>query len=206
MSHLKSITYCENPLKKKSMNEIKKKIIELKKDMLYEKTLNDRLNEMDSLNSARTSFFTGNNTFRSDYLNEINNSTFRSEPFSTFKFDPMNKTVKSVRFDQENENKQSNDKNDHLTEKATAQRYKKLTEFVSQTSFKKEDQILNLSLPIAPTTPRSNDLSSMYSLNTSMKQYKSLESLNESSNFKFIQEYIFSKFCFHIYVHIQKFM
>ena len=87
------------------MSELKKKIIDLKKDMLYEKTLNDKLNDMDTLNSARTSLFTGNNTFRSDYLTDNNsnyNTTNRSEPLSTFKFDPLNKTVKSVRFDHEN--------------------------------------------------------------------------------------------------------
>ena len=161
------------------MKETKKRIIELKKDMLYEKTLNEKLNDIETLNSARTSHFTGFNTFRSDYTNE--NNTYRSENLSTFK------TIKSVRFDQENEKKDS-EKNDYLTDQATAQRYKKLTDFVNRTSAKKENEALNLSLPLAPT-PRSMDTLSMNSLSDVHKQFKSVESLNS----EFIKEYTFRK-------------
>lgn len=161
--------------------ETKKKIIELKKEMLYTKTLNDKLNDSDLMLPNNS------NTFRSDdYYLTLNS----------------NRTSKSVKFhddDDDNSNNNNNDENDntnnkqldYLTNKATTDRYKKLTDFVNQTTFRSENfkftDTLNLSLPI---TPRITEVTASSTSNVELrKQFKSLEALNETSSLKFIQEY-----------------
>lgn len=169
---------------KKNQNDLletKKKIIELKKEMLYNKTLSDKLNDSDLM------LLNNSNTFRTDdYYLTLNS----------------NRTSKSVKFHDEDDNNNNNDENDntnnkqldYLTNKATTDRYKKLTDFVNQTTFRSAENFkftdtLNLSLPI---TPRITEVTASSSTSSNIelhKQFKSLEALNETSSLKFIQEY-----------------
>lgn len=173
--------------KRKDIIEIKNKIIGLKKEMLYRKTLNEQISNIDTMNSARSEYF---NT--SIYDKDTNMNTFRSD-FSysefNFKLDTIKtNTSKSVRFDKDIENQnetESTDKLDYLTNKATNDRYKKLVDLVNKTKVKDNNSILNLSLPI---TPRSFDFSITTNMTEASKNFKSLESLNEQSNLEFIKE------------------
>ena len=188
-SHISIMHYDSSTKKKKNQNDLletKKKIIELKKEMLYTKTLNDKLVESDLISTNKLGSI-------NDYFNE----TYRSDYFSTL--NSTNRTTKSVKFNDTDINKENDNKQlDYLTNKATTDRYKKLTDFVNQTSFRSSDQnsfkltdTLNLSLP---PTPRINNNAELATLDL-QKQFKSLETLNETSSLKFIQEYYFY-YCF----------
>jgi len=209
------IKYFKNPKRNNQLLELRKKIIELKKDMLYSKTLHDKLVELD-MNSPRllkNSYLPSNlSTFRS--LNTDFGFTERGvgeeDLKDDFKFTNQlilntNRTNKSVHFEEsqsmmsEHDNtlkssgsNKSNqqEQNDHLLNKAVNQRYKNLVELFTknnQTDILNNENFLSLSLPL---TPRSLTMESEYSDVTyiSKKTSKSIESINENYSLKFVAE------------------
>ena len=202
-----SIKYYENSKRKNNLIELKKKIIELKRNMLYEKTVDDKMTEIE-LNSART--------YRSNNLNDYAQSTYRS-----FVFDDQdnlftnrsggllltNRTNKSVNFDDnvqvssrfndENNKNELDDKNkklDYLTDKAVKTRYQDLIDHLNSKSIiknKMTGDAFSLSLPL---TPRSFELTARTNLSDesyiSKAASKSLENINEQFSRQFIQEYL----------------
>jgi hypothetical protein len=200
-----SIKFYENTNRKNNLIELKKKIIELKRNMLYEKTVDDKMTEIE-LNSART--------YRSTNLNDYVQSTYRS-----FIFDDQdniltnrsggllltNRTNKSVNFDDNvqvssrynqnnNELEENNKKLDYLTDKAVKTKYQNLINHLNSKGGiknKMTGDTFSLSLPL---TPRSLDLTARTNLSDesyiSKSASKSLENLNQQLSQQFIQEYI----------------
>jgi hypothetical protein len=198
-----SIKFYDNTNRKNNLIELKKKIIELKRNMLYEKTVDDKMTDIE-LNSART--------YRSTNLNDYAQSTYRS-----FIFDDQdnlltnrsggllltNRTNKSVNFDENvqvssrlNENNEKfedkNKKLDYLTDKAVKTRYQNLINHLNSTNIiknKTTGDTFSLSLPL---TPRSLELTARTNLSDesyiSKAASKSLENLNEQFSRQFIQE------------------
>ncbi len=173
--------------------------------MLYEKTVDDKMTEIE-LNSART--------YRSTNLNDYVQSTYRS-----FIFDDQdniltnrsggllltNRTNKSVNFDDNvqvssrynqnnNELEENNKKLDYLTDKAVKTKYQNLINHLNSKGGiknKMTGDTFSLSLPL---TPRSLDLTARTNLSDesyiSKSASKSLENLNQQLSQQFIQEYI----------------
>ena len=184
------------------MNELKKRIIELKKNILYAKMIEEKIVEFE-LNTPRT-FRTndGMSTFRSLNLDEINNF-YGLQQSNSYLFDTKrdgqllltNRSNKSVRFDNEydehnDEKYEDIEKNkiDSLTEEETSGKYKQLQSLVDKID-KKETSSLSLSLP---TTPRSVNLSDSSNPNDAVyvdkKTSRSMEELNDKINKNYIKE------------------
>ena len=211
------IKYFKNPKRNNQLLELRKKIIELKKDMLYSKTMHDKLVELD-MNSPRllkNSYLPSNlSTFRSfnTDFGFIERGVGEEELREDFKLTSQsglntNRTNKSVHFednqsrmsDPENTLKTSDsnkteqqEQNDYLLNKAVNQRYKNLFELFTknnQTDVLNNENFLSLSLPL---TPRSLTMESEYSDVTyiSKKTSKSIESINENYSLKFVAEYV----------------
>ncbi len=212
------IKYFKNPKRNNQLLELRNKIVELKKDMLYSKTLHDKLVELD-MNSPRllknsylpsnlSSFRSLNRDFGFVEQGEMSQGDLRED----FKFNQQsllntNRTNKSVHFedeqlmmsDPENTLKSSGisrteqqEQNDSILNKAVNQRYKNLVELFAKnnrTDVLSNERFLSLSLPL---TPRSLTMESEYSDVTyiSKKTSKSIESINENYSLKFVAEYV----------------
>lgn len=214
------IKYYDNPNRKKQLEKIKSKIIELKKSIVYSKTIDNKIVEIE-LNTPRT--------FRSNYsgMGTENDalSTYRS--LNNFEFSnnfskhlhstetnenlnlltnrsdmPTNRTVKSVRFDDEDKK----DNKDYLTDKAVKKHYKHLIDLVSKrkkdnfddsmgnSSSLNETQelsVFSLSLPLTPRSIQGYSLADSdrsHLTDISKPESKSLESIYDKINSDFLKE------------------
>ena len=170
-----SILHIENSKKKKELIELKKKILSLKKSMLYAKVIDEKLVNLEAMDTFRSGQIS---TFRS-FTESLSDQTFRDVDDSGFNLDNSNyfnenknssiveskkymiltnRTNKSVHFDDTEPVNEipSNEENnlDSLTNKATHERYKKLLEITRDLKKNKSSGLL---------TPRSLDLASMTS-------------------------------------------
>ncbi|CAF0746137.1 unnamed protein product [Brachionus calyciflorus] len=171
------IKFYNNPKRKKDFEKLKNKLIELKKDIVFSKSVDNKLLEIE-LNTPRAILSSRSgrdvekelismSTFRewTSYLS--NNETLRLDLDFTNRSDLMltNRTLKSVRFDDETKKNEKNEEEkniDPLTDKAVKQRYQTLIEMVNKsrlnnTTLGNNSQDLNLFSLSLPLTPRSID-------------------------------------------------
>jgi hypothetical protein len=157
-----TIKYNENAKRKKDLLELKRKIIELKKTIVYTNTIDSKLIDIELNTTPRTprTFssldFYNDGLYENFILNDIpsdtnyNQNTFLLTNRSTNTMN-TNRTNKSVRFDDESRNTRENldqmnlqmtgDKNldkkietDYLLDKAVSNRYKNLIDFLKSSN------------------------------------------------------------------------
>lgn len=203
------IDYYKNPKRKEQLEMLKNKVIELKKSMIYSKSVDNKLLETE-MNTSRSSYNSKKDTDQDlstiSTYRELSNYMINGEKGNGFdnEFDMTNRTNKSVRFNETVTIKESQ------TEPEMDERYKNLTEMVAKTEGFKymSDKDLGLFTLDLPLTPRSLDGKSIpdYSVLATDKNVlylnyqsaKNLQNLNDKINSDFIKEYslkkIFSQF------------
>lgn len=206
-----SIVYFDNPDKKNDLIELKKRVVNLKKNMLYSKIIDEKLQNIEL--NAPLSFRNENmSTFRSinfDFstMESVRVSNRKNDLFVT-KRDPSmltNRTIKSVHFNDTVDNKESPtqeaktenngkaESSDNLTKGATTTRYKKLLDLTARTSLHASDNTenedpLSLSLPL-PLSYRSEDNALDSEVTFLPKEVsKSMDEMNNKHNIEFMQE------------------
>jgi len=203
-----SIVFSESITKKRDLVELRKKVLGLKKNILYEKIVDDKIVSME-LTAPLSSRLSENNTFRSinfdlRSMDRTNRSeTYNKKEINTNQNLLTNRTFKSVHFNDEtyDENKDDSLRNENINN-----RYQKLLEITKQTSTINKDNFENqdpLSLSF-PMTSRTLDLNSLFSSNEitymSREQTKSMEDLYNKVNLEFIQDSEKKKSLLHLYI------
>ncbi|RNA23786.1 hypothetical protein BpHYR1_050353, partial [Brachionus plicatilis] len=152
------IDYYKNPKRKKELEKIKNKVIELKKSMIYSKSIDDKLLETE-LNTSRSSY-----NSRKDNNQDISLiSTYRELTNYMNDAEGTSRTNKSVRFSETVKVKESD------SDQEIEERYKILTQMVSSTEgFKnmmdKDLDIFTLDLPLTPRSLDGNSIPDFSSL------------------------------------------
>lgn len=191
------IDYYKNPNRKKELDKIKNKIIELKKSMVYSKSIDSKLFE-NELNTSRSDYnskkFIDQELSTISTYRELTNFIMNDNAKKSFidESEMTNRTNKSVRFNDTVEIKDS--------EKSIEEKYKNLTQLISGTeSFKytldKDLNIFTLDLPLTPRSIDGKSLPDFSALGTeknilylNYQAAKILQNLNDQINTDFIKE------------------
>lgn len=192
------IEYYKNPNQKKELDKIKNKVLELKKSIVYSKSIDSKLFETE-LNTSRSDYNSRKNLDQElsaiSTYRELTNFIMKDKTKKAFidESEMTNRTNKSVRFNETVEIKNS--------ENSIEEQYKNLTQLISETqgfnyTLDKDLNIFSLDLPLTPRSIDGKSLPNFSALGTEKNilylnyhAAKILQNLSDQINNDFIKEY-----------------